>query len=280
MKWKCGMRVVRLSSMLAALAGAVVLFALQTPSAAYAATCVAGDSIKPCQDVFESNDAPANSKPLSASLTISLTFFNTVDDVNDVDWYQAAIGPFQIYTLTVSTLNTNGDIQIAGFTNGGQTPIGIYVNYGQIAVAAITNTDSMTRTFYFRVNNAANNFYYYQAQVKTNFVPIVIVPIAPFVTPAPNGAGPDYFENNDTPALVLQRLSGIVSYINIGTQIANANFYPNNTLVIPITAVGELGDVDWYYFYGKKSLALADAIESKLWFNRALTRICRFIQMR
>jgi len=252
LKMKSRKRLIRAWVLLVVLTGLGIAIALQAPAIANAAACVPGDGTTPCQDAFEPNDDPASARPLSASPTISLTFFNTTDSVNDTDWYQVVIATNQVFTLTVNALNTGGNIQVAGFANGAQTAVGTSLNNGQSATAVISNTAGNAQTFYFRVNNAAGSFYYYQAQYAVGFVPVAI-------TPTPIGAGPDPFEPNDTPAQVFARPGGIASFINTNSQIVNVNFYPqivSGTPIFPITATGAAGDIDWYFFYGKKALAL------------------------
>lgn len=73
----------------------------------------------------------------------------------------------------------------------------------------------------------------------------------PTITPTPTSTSvaseADNFEPNDSPSQVLNRPGGVASYINVGSQIVNANFYPY---------AGAATDADWYFFYGKKHLTL------------------------
>ena len=68
------------------------------------------------------------------------------------------------------------------------------------------------------------------------------------------GAQPDGYEPNDSPAEVWARLP-VVSYTNSGNQIANVNFYPSAGSGKPLTATQSAGDVDWYFFYAKRTRA-------------------------
>ena len=54
---------------------------------------------------------------------------------------------------------------------------------------------------------------------------------------------------------MLVRPGGIASFINVGSQIANANFYPQLSFgvpIFPIIANGTSGDIDWYFFYARR----------------------------
>jgi hypothetical protein len=67
--------------------------------------------------------------------------------------------------------------------------------------------------------------------------------------PTPVGANPDPYEPNDLPSIV-QSQAPIRSFVNVGQQLTNLNFYTQ-----PNTGTLDLGDVDWYFFYGRGGVA-------------------------
>jgi len=72
-----------------------------------------------------------------------------------------------------------------------------------------------------------------------------IVNPTPLPPPTPVGASPDPYEPNDLPSIV-QSQTPIRSFVNVGQQLTNLNFYTQ-----PNTGTLDLGDVDWYFFYGR-----------------------------
>ncbi len=72
-----------------------------------------------------------------------------------------------------------------------------------------------------------------------------IVTPTPPPPPTPVGASPDPYEPNELPPIV-QGQAPIRSFVNVGQQLTNLNFYTQ-----PNTGTLALGDVDWYFFYGR-----------------------------
>lgn len=76
------------------------------------------------------------------------------------------------------------------------------------------------------------------------------------------GAFPDDREVNDTPYIAFERPDR-KSFINVGSQIANMNFFTNTPSTESIR-IRELGDVDWYWFYspGGRQLRVTTAVQA------------------
>ena len=165
------------------------------------------------------------------------------------------------YTLSVDVTAGQSLVQPLVFTLQIYDAAGSLINGSQTG-SSITFPFFAAATGTYRIYLAAQNFPNQTPPDQTYQVNLCSSPTNLTATPQPGatatptltpfGVGPDAFENNDTPALVLQRPGGIASYINIGSQIANANFYPNDVANRPVTATGPDGDVDWYFFYARR----------------------------
>ncbi|MDW8351819.1 MAG: hypothetical protein RML99_07895 [Anaerolineae bacterium] len=80
---------------------------------------------------------------------------------------------------------------------------------------------------------------------------ITPTPVPPPPTPTPLGAVADGYEPNNTPQEVLGVTPNPISFINVGQQIANLNFYTTTNPTATLAA----GDVDWFFFYGRAGAA-------------------------
>ncbi len=213
------------------------------------ATPVAGTF---CSDNREPNDTFAQGKSLELPTSTGLTFYTADNNPADTDWYIVSLPAASVITLTASTSASVGGISITGYINAENNPSGTTSGGLTSAVSVISNTStSQAVTAYFKVFNTRPDYLVYQV----SYVIAGIVVAAPTVTPIPGTI--DAYEPNDTPDLVDTRK---VSYINIGSQIQNVNFFTPTGPVIDGTPypVGtrENGDVDWYFFYARKHVSL------------------------
>lgn len=223
------------------------------------APCIAGSGTATpvagtfCSDSKEPNDTFALAKSFDATPTTGLTFYTVDNNPADTDWYAVSLPAASVITLTASTSASVGGISMTGYINAENNPSGITSGGLTNAVAVISNTStSQPVTAYFRVFNTRTTDYLVY-QVSYVIAGIVVAP--PTVTPIPGTI--DAYEPNDTPDLVDTRK---VSYINIGSQIQNVNFFTPTGPVIDGTPypVGtrENGDVDWFFFYARKHVSL------------------------
>ncbi|BCX05149.1 MAG: hypothetical protein KatS3mg053_3087 [Candidatus Roseilinea sp.] len=193
-------------------------------------------------DVFEPNDTAATAKGLTPSPMLGLTFVTTPAlSPDDIDWYIVTLDPNRSIDLT-ATIEGAGALIVEGFDVSGTTAVGTQVGSGSTSRLTIVNN--------------TGSFQQYRARVKNILTPPAparyridyVVNIIGALTPTPIGAAPDAYEPNDSPAEVRQFNK---SFINVGQQLTNLNFYTTTLGSGGGPPIFQEGDVDWYFFYGR-----------------------------
>ncbi len=206
-------------------------------------------------DRYEPNDSADVAKSITDTFAVPVTglTFAKLSDGNfaDDDWYNLPVDNNFVVTLTATVGGTFGQVTV--YNTDGFTPAGLNIGAASATVSTyvFTNTTGSSVVYKALVKNTGNlDGSYSLSQAKSS-----VTVAAPTVTPIPGTI--DAYEPNDTPDLVDTRK---VSYINIGTQIQNVNFFTPTGPVIDGTPypVGtrENGDVDWYFFYARKHVSL------------------------
>ncbi len=170
--------------------------------------------------------------PFNASFLVS----NTANDGNDPDWYVISI-PADHKLVVTATATLLLQVQIFASTS---SPSPSFVGENNLtSVAVYTNSGPSTIEVFVFVTNTSTikPAFSYTLSWSTQLIQIP--------TPTPVG-GQDDREPNNTPADAWNS-SPQKSFINIGAQLVNLNFYPPASA--PPGAIRENGDVDWYWFY-------------------------------
>lgn len=192
-------------------------------------------------DIFEPNDTATTAKPLTPSPMLNLTLVTTPAlSPNDIDWYVVTLNPNQTIELT-ATVSGSGGLIIEGFNASGTGTVGTQVGSGSQSRLTISNNTGSFQEYRARVTNILPSA---PALYRIDYVVSIIG--AP--TPTPIGANPDVYEPNDTPAQVL---GSNVSFINVGRQLTNLNFYTTTAGSGGGPPIFAEGDVDWYFFFGR-----------------------------
>lgn len=193
-------------------------------------------------DIFEPNDTADTAKSLAASPMLGLTFVTTPAlSPSDIDWYIVTLDPNRTIDLT-ATVEGSGALIVEGFDVNGTTAVGTQVGSGSQSRLTISNNTGSFQQYRARVKNILSPPAF--ARYRIDYV----VSIIGALTPTPIGADPDAYEPNDTPAQVLGRN---ISFINVGRQLANLNFYTTTTGSTGGPPIFAEGDVDWYFFFGR-----------------------------
>lgn len=193
-------------------------------------------------DVYEPNDTAATAKGLTPSPMLGLTFVTTPGlSPDDIDWYIVTLDPNRTIDLT-ATIEGAGALIIEGFDISGATAVGTQVGSGSQSRLTIVNNTGSFQQYRARVKNILSPPA--PARYRIDYV----VSIIGGLTPTPFGANPDAYEPNDTPAQVLERN---ISFINVGRQLANLNFYTTTRGSTGGSPIFAEGDVDWYFFFGR-----------------------------
>lgn len=196
-------------------------------------------------DRFEPNDFITDTKAniaLEPSPVTNLTFATTgtIPSPNDVDWYFVTLDPNRTMDFT-ATIEGSGALKVEGFDISGSSyvaPPGAAAGQSKIT---IQNTTNAVQTYRVRVINILPTIF---ARYRIDYV----VSIIGALTPTPIGAAPDAYEPNDSPEQVRQFNK---SFINVGQQLANLNFYTTTLGSNGGPPIFQEGDVDWYFFYGR-----------------------------
>lgn len=195
-------------------------------------------------DIYEPNDTAAAAKGLTPSPMVNLTFVTTPTlSPADDDWYIITLDPNRTIVLT-ATVEGAGALIVEGFDAGGNTTVGSQNGSGSVSNITIVNN--------------TGSFQQYRARVKNILAPPAaaryridyVVTVIGALTPTPIGANPDAYEPNDSPQQVLARN---VSFINVGQQLTNLNFYTTTAGSNGGPPIFGEGDVDWYFFYGRSN---------------------------
>ncbi len=150
-------------------------------------------------------------------------------------------GAFNDLSLLVYLLDATGSRVLAGGT----------VTYAQ--PITLTTYNFLGSQYFVRVratNPSVSNPEQktYSLLVCQSDFTITPTPLPPSPTPTPLGAVPDAYEPNNSPQQVTQTN---VSFINVGQQLTNLNFYTSALGSDGGPPVFHEGDVDWYFFYGR-----------------------------
>jgi len=210
-------------------------------------------------DTFEPNDNfNQPTLPTFVGCSTAPVFQNlTIHPANDQDWFRVSPGVQRMLfvtvtisspltttvaddlALTVKVHDATGVNELAGFSVFTTSPGRSGSTFVYVPVGG----------FYFVSVRAFNPTQLNQSQFKPYSLQICqsdnIVTPTPPPPPTPTGASPDPYEPNDLPPIV-QGQSPIRSFVNVGQQLTNLNFYTQ-----PNTGTLALGDVDWYFFYGR-----------------------------
>ncbi len=221
-------------------------------------------------DNQEPNDSPPG-RQISfqqcsvSSPLIGLTIYTTAtfaggNPANDLDYFFYNVPPQRILfiTATISTPSVpTDDLSLSVEVRDNPNPVFPISNFvvyttspGRTGSASLYVPNS--GTFYILVK-AFNSSTLFDSQFKPYQLRVchsdnVVTPTPP-PPPTPAGANPDPYEPNDLPPVV-QGQTPIRSFVNVGQQLTNLNFYTQ-----PNTNTLQFGDVDWYFFYGRGGAA-------------------------
>lgn len=194
-------------------------------------------------DTYEPNDTAATAKPLTPSPMLGLTFVTTPAlSPEDIDWYIVTLDPNRSIELTATIEGAGGALIIEGFDVSGTNAVGTQVGSGSQSRLTIVNNTGSFQQYRARVKNILSPPA--PARYRIDYV----VNIIGALTPTPIGAAPDAYEPNDSPEQVRQFNK---SFINVGQQLANLNFYTTTLGSNGGPPIFQEGDVDWYFFYGR-----------------------------
>jgi hypothetical protein len=250
-----------------------LIYALQAYTAhagGYADVAIARPRLQ-LLDNQEPNDTSLTGRQISfqqcsvSSPLIGLTIYTTAtfaggNPANDLDYFFYNVPPQRILfiTATISTPSVPTDdlslsVEVRDNPNP-VFPISSFVVYttspGRSGSASFYVPNG--GTFYILVK-AFNSSTLFDSQFKPYQLRVchsdnVVTPTPP-PPPTPVGANPDPYEPNDLPSVV-QGQTPIRSFVNVGQQLTNLNFYTQ-----PNTNTLQFGDVDWYFFYGRGGAA-------------------------
>jgi hypothetical protein len=221
-------------------------------------------------DPFEINDTTgvASTPPLlgcSAPQVLSgLTIYRGgINPPTDVDYYRYSLQAQRFLSVTVKPDPTNPAgtpdnlqlfVQIVDGTGINQLASGT-TGVGSTSAALNLTAYALNATTYFVRVAALNPTTLTQSESKPYSLIVcqsdnAVPPTAP-PPPTPAGAAPDVYDtpprSNDLAQLALANQS----FATVGVAVSNMNFY-TSTLVNGQPPVGPEGDVDWYFFYGRK----------------------------
>jgi len=232
--------------------------ALRDPAIARPRFQVVGDAFEPNENTGQAaNPSFTNCSlsPVLQNLTVYRGDFSS--PAGDIDWFKVTPGAQRMLVVTVTiqpiTATVSDDLALA---------VQVYDSSGVNVISAFNVfTTSPGRSgnatvyvpigglFYFVRVSAFNPTTLVQSQFKPYSLQVCqsdnIVTPTPPPPPTPVGASPDPYEPNDLPSIV-QSQAPIKSFVNVGQQLTSLNFYTQ-----PNTGTLELGDVDWYFFYGR-----------------------------
>ncbi|GIV85200.1 MAG: hypothetical protein KatS3mg052_2207 [Candidatus Roseilinea sp.] len=175
---------------------------------------------------------------------------------SDIDYYRFIPAAQRVITVVVTVQGgVSNDlsllVQLLDAT-GSNVLAGGIVTYAQ-PITLTTYNLNLGAQFFVRVG--ATNPSVLNPEQKTYSLlvcqsDLTITPTSPPPppTPTPLGAVPDAYEPNNTPQQVTQTN---VSFINVGQQLTNLNFYTSALGSNGEPPIFHEGDVDWYFFYGR-----------------------------
>ncbi len=140
----------------------------------------------------------------------------------------------------------SGSLIIEGFSDvEGTVAVGTSTGVGNVSAVSIVNNTGVQTQYRVRVRNQLGQsnptlFYGYRLDY--------VLSVIGAATVTPIGANPDPYEDNETPIIAFNNRK---SFVNVGATLPNLNFYP-----VPgsnKSGIRNEGDVDWYFFYAKKS---------------------------
>jgi hypothetical protein len=213
-------------------------------------------------DTLQINDTAATASTLPIAVCAAaqpqnnLTIYRAIlPPAADIDYYRIAPAGQRIITVTVTIQGPTSDlsvnVQLLDASGSNVLAAGL-ASLNQPATLTSYNLNLGTQ-FFIRVSATNPNLPGTEGKPYSLLVcqsDVVVTPTGPPPTPppTPQGANPDAYEPNNSPAEVRTRN---VSFINVGQQLTSLNFYTTalgSTGGPPIFAEG---DVDWYFFFGR-----------------------------
>lgn len=211
----------------------------------------AAEDVRPAQqqaDMYEPNDTAQSARFLPPSGTSALTFFTnnpptSTASVADDDWFLLYLDPNRSIVITSTALvgGGGGSLIIEGFSDANGTILAGFTS-GPGSVSAVTFVNNMPFQMQYRVR--VRNLLGMSAP-SYGYRLDYVVAVLSSPTPTPVGANPDPYEPNHLPS---QSLDFRRSYINVGSTLSSLNFF-----TYTVFGTRDQGDVDWYFFYAKKS---------------------------
>lgn len=213
-------------------------------------------------DTLQINDiaAAASNLPIAPCSTAqpqnNLTIYRGIlPPAADIDYYRFAPAAQRIISVTVTIQGPTSDLSVNVQlldASGSNVLAAGSASLNQPATLTSYNLNLGT-LFFIRVAATNPNLPGTESKPYSLLVcqsDVVVTPTGPPPTPPPTplGANPDAYEPNDTPAQVLGRN---ISFINVGRQLANLNFYTTTRGSTGGSPIFAEGDVDWYFFFGR-----------------------------